>query len=170
MREAIRRLEQENILEDTSRGVVVVGITREDMLDMFEIRLHLEGLAARRAAERISDEQLRRMRDALDLQHIHLERQRSDSSDQIKNLDSLFHELLYASCGSKVYFDVLNRLHKKIAKYRIASVRKRSRAEESIREHEAIYEALAAHDPERTQQAVLSHTERARASMAEMEL
>ncbi|MBQ3481234.1 MAG: GntR family transcriptional regulator [Oscillospiraceae bacterium] len=170
VREAIRRLEQENILEDTSRGVVVVGITREDMLDMFEIRLHLEGLAARRAAERISDEQLRRMRDALDLQHIHLERQRSDSSDQIKNLDSLFHELLYASCGSKVYFDVLNRLHKKIAKYRIASVRKRSRAEESIREHEAIYEALAAHDPERTQQAVLSHTERARASMAEMEL
>ena len=49
IREAIRRLEQEHILEDTSRGLVVVGISRQDMLDIYEIRRQLEGLAAKRA-------------------------------------------------------------------------------------------------------------------------
>ena len=169
VREAIRRLEQENIVEDAGRGVVVVGITREDMLDMYEIRRQLEGLAARRAAETISDGQLRDMREALDLQHFYCDRDRSDSSDQIKNMDSRFHELLYLASGSRAYCDVLCRLHKKIAKYRMASVRKRSRAEESVREHEAIYEALAAHDPDRAEAAALTHILRARASMEEME-
>ncbi len=170
VREAIRRLEQENILEDSPRGVVVVGISRQDMLDMYEIRLQLEGLAARRAARLITDGQLRQMREALDLQQAYLAQEHSDRSDQIQHLDSRFHELLYAGSGSKAYFDVLSRLHKKIAKYRTASVRKPGRAQESIREHEAIYEALAAHDPDRAQKAALLHTERARASMAEMEL
>ena len=32
IREAVRRLEQEHILEDTSRGMVVVGISREDIV------------------------------------------------------------------------------------------------------------------------------------------
>ena len=63
MREAIRRLEQENILEENSRGLEVVGITREDMLDMYEIRLLAEGPSARRAAANITDEQLRELRE-----------------------------------------------------------------------------------------------------------
>ena len=170
VREAIRRLEQENLLEEAGRGVIVVGISREDMMDMYEIRMQLEGLAARRAAENITEEQLREMRDVLDLQHFFCERERADRSDQIKNMDSRFHELLYRSCGSKAYFDVLSRLHKKITKYRMASISKQSRARESIREHEAIYEALAARDPERAQEAIRIHTQNARASMAEMEL
>ena len=170
VREAIRRLEQEKLLEDAPRGVIVVGISREDMMDMYEIRLRLEGPMARRAAENISDEQLHQMREILDLQHFYCERQRSDSSDQIKNLDSRFHELLYTANGSRTFYDVLSRLHKRITKFRRASVSRRSRALESIAEHEAIYEALAARDPDRAEAAVLLHTRNALASMAEMEL
>ena len=58
VREAIRRLEQENILEDTGRGAVVVGISKEDMQDMYEIRSRIEDMAAARAAKNITDEQL----------------------------------------------------------------------------------------------------------------
>ncbi|MBR0041201.1 MAG: GntR family transcriptional regulator [Oscillospiraceae bacterium] len=170
VREAIRRLEQEKLMEDAPRGMIVVGISREDMMDMYEIRLQLEGPMARRAALNISDEQLQQMRDTLDLQNYYCERQRSDSSDQIKNLDSRFHELLYSAGGSRAFYDVLSRLHKKITKFRMASISRQSRAMESIREHEAIYAALAAHDPDRAEEAALLHTRNARASMAEMEL
>ena len=67
IREAIRRLEQEHILEDTSRGLVVVGISRQDMLDIYEIRRQLEGLAAKRAAGCITEETLAAMKETLDL-------------------------------------------------------------------------------------------------------
>lgn len=170
VREAIRRLEQENILQEAGRGVVVVGISREDMLDMYTIRLQLEGVAARRAAERITDEELKEMKDAVDLQRFYLGREGNDNSEQIRSLDSRFHDLLYRSSGSKAFYDVLWPLHKKITKYRTASVRKHGRAMQSVGEHEAIYLALAAHDGDRASEAVTHHCIMARDSMAEMEL
>ena len=65
VREAIRRLEQEDFLEESSRGMVVSGITRDDMLDMYEIRLSIEGNAARRAARNIISTVIKTARAAL---------------------------------------------------------------------------------------------------------
>ena len=170
IREAIRRLEQEDFLEETGRGAVVVGITREDMEDMYEIRLHTEGLAARRAAEHVSEEELRAMRDVLDLQRFYCEKNGENSSDQIKNQDSEFHRLFYRSTASKSYFNTLYALHKRMTKFRKASVSKQSRALQSLQEHEAIYVALAAHDPDAAEQAAVEHVQRARARMKDMEI
>ena len=170
VREAIRRLEQENILEESGRGMVVVGITKEDLMDMYEIRLQVESMAARRAAQNISDSELQEMREILDLQRYYAEKNGADSSDQIRNLDSRFHDLLYRSSGSRSYYQVLHSLHKKVTKYRMASVSKHTRALKSIEEHAAIYEALAAHDADRAGAAAVRHMENARASMAGMEL
>ena len=76
IREAIRRLEQERILEDSGHGLVVIGISREDMLDIYEIRLQLEGLAAKRAAASITDDVLSEMKEVLDLQRFYIESER----------------------------------------------------------------------------------------------
>ena len=170
IREAIRRLEQEDFLEESGRGAVVVGISKEDMEDMYEIRLHTEGLAARRAAEHISDEELGMMRDALDLQHFYVEKNGENSSDQIKNQDSEFHRILYRSTGSKSYYSTLVALHKRMTKYRKASVSQQSRAMQSLKEHEAIYAALEAHDPDAAEQAALTHVQNARDRMKGMEI
>ena len=169
VREAIRRLEQENILQETGRGLLVVGISQEDMMDMYEIRLQIEGLAARRAAVRITDAELSAMRETLDLQRFYVEKGAESNSDQIKNLDSQFHEQLYQSSGSKAFCDTLLSLHKKITKFRRASVSKRSRAMQSIEEHETIYEALAKHDPEAAANAVREHALRARERIHQLE-
>ena len=170
IREAIRRLEQERILEDTGHGLVVVGISRQDMLDIYEIRRQLEGIAARRAAACISDEALAGMKETLDLQRFYIESEKEpgENSDQIKNLDSRFHELLYTGCGSRPYADTLISLHKKIIKYRKASVTHHSRAVHALEEHSAIYQALAAHDGEKAAEAALRHVENARASIADI--
>lgn len=170
VREAIRRLEQENILEDTGRGMLVLGISRDDMLDMYEIRLHLEGLAAGRAAARISPEELSEMWETLELQRFYIERGSRDSSLQIKNLDSKFHELLYKSSGSKIFYDTLSSVHKKMTKYRMASVSKHSRAVLSLAEHEAILRALEAHDSQLAEKLTREHVRNARDSIAEMEI
>lgn len=170
VREAVRRLEQENILKETGRGMVVVGISREDMMDMYEVRMQLEGLAARRAAAGIGDEQLREMEQTLDLQSFYVEKQDGGSPEQIRDLDSRFHQLLYESSGSRAYQEVLKALHKKIIKYRCASISKHFRAVHSLEEHLAIYRALAAHDGDAAEKAALEHVANARDSMMEMEM
>ena len=45
IREAIRRLEQEHLVEISTKGIVIVGISQKDILDMYEVRLRIEGLA-----------------------------------------------------------------------------------------------------------------------------
>lgn len=168
IREAIRRLEQEHILEDTGHGLVVIGISRQDMLDIYEIRYQLEGLAAKRAAASITDNALDEMRETLNLQRFYIESEKEpgENSDQVKNLDSRFHELLYNSCGSRPYADTLLSLHRKIIKYRKASVTHHSRALHALDEHTAIYAALAAHDGEKAAEAALCHVENARVNIA----
>ena len=165
VREAIRRLEQEDILEESGKGMVVVGITADDMRDMFEIRLRIEGEAARRAALNISDDRLHALREILDLQRFYSEKGGENSSDQIKNMDSQFHELVYRACESRPYIRTLLPLHKRMMKMRKASVSKYSHAMQSLEEHEAIYEALLKHDPDAAEAAILAHTRNARERM-----
>ena len=50
IREALRRLEQEHLIEDMAKGSVVLGITEDDLEDIMNIRHHIEALAAYYAA------------------------------------------------------------------------------------------------------------------------
>ena len=170
IREALLRLAQENILQETGRGMVVIGITNDDMLDLYDIRLHLEGEAARRAAVNITDEQLAQLQELTELQRFYINKQGNSSSEHTKNLDSQFHEVLYAASGSKSYTEVLVRLHKKMSKIRMASVSKQSRALQSNDEHMEICRAMALHDPDAAEEAVLKHVRNAMDRMEHLEL
>jgi len=53
VREALRRLALEYFVRiEPNRGAFVIDWSREDIMDMFEMRSMVEGLAARKAAER----------------------------------------------------------------------------------------------------------------------
>lgn len=154
IREALRRLEQEHLIEESLKGMVVVGISEKDLADIFEIRAALEGKAAFLAALNHTEEQLNTVREALEFQEFYLGKQ---NPDRIKSMDSRFHETIYKMSGSTVFYDVLMPLHKKILKYRKASVTDSSRASASVAEHRAIYEAIANHNGELASRLISEH-------------
>ncbi len=143
VREALHRLEQEHLVEISQKGILVVGVTQKDLEDIFAIRLRIEGLASAAAATRITKEELAELLEALELQEFYVARH---DADHIKGMDSKFHRLLYRFSGSAVINDTLLPLHKKVQKFRLAAVENEDRAEQSAKEHRAIYEALAARD------------------------
>ena len=57
IREALRRLEQERLIQDSGKGSVVLGITLEDLEDIMNIRESVEGLAAFYAAKNATAEE-----------------------------------------------------------------------------------------------------------------
>lgn len=158
IREALRRLEQEHLIEEAPKGVVVVGIGEKDLEDIFSIRIKLEGQAGEMAAANHTDEQLELLREALEFQEFYLKKH---DPDRIKSMDSLFHETIYKMSDSAIFYDVLVPLHKKILKYRRASLSNTSRAEASVSEHRAIYEAIAARDSELASKLIIEHLENA---------
>ena len=154
VREALRRVEQEHIIEITSKGILILGVTEQDLEDIFSIRLRIEGFSSYNAAKRITDEQLAELKETLELQEFYVSKK---DPERIKTMDSRFHQLIYRFCGSTVIYDTLMPLHKKVQKYRRASVENESRALQSAREHRAIYEAIAAHDAELAEKYTTEH-------------
>jgi len=164
IREALRRLEQEHLIESTSKGARVIGISREDIADIREIRLRLEGLASRWAAERADAEGLRRLLETVELQEFYTAKRDPDS---LKNIDSRFHQTIYILSGSNSIRDVLQPLHRKLLKYRKVSLGEPLRAQQSLAEHRAIYEAIAAHDGDSAERLTVLHVKKAHDAIAQ---
>ncbi len=162
IREAIRRLEQENILRESGRGMVVQGITPEDVTDILDIRVLIEGEAARRAAEHMTDQQKRALMEAVELQEFYAIKA---DAEHMQEQDHQFHEGIYAGCGSITLQSVLVPLHRKAQKYRRASVERSDRAAESVREHRAIAQAILAGDGALAAELTTQHIQQARKSM-----
>jgi DNA-binding GntR family transcriptional regulator len=160
IREAIHRLQEEHLIDITSKGITILGVTNEDLLDIYEIRVRIEGLAAAFCAVRASDEDLEELTEAIGLQEYYVN---LHDADHIKSFDSTFHEVIYRLSGSAVLRDILIPLHKKVQRFRKVSVESDSRASESLIEHKAIYEAIMAHDPVRAEEAMLRHVKNAKA-------
>lgn len=158
IREATRRLEQENLIKITTKGIEILGVDMKDLEDIYEIRGRLEGLAAKKCAEIISDDQLAELREITDLQEFYTQK---GLSDKIKDTDSQFHEKIYEVCGSAVYSSVLSMLHRRIRKYRKLSIQKPERAKNAVSEHKKILEALCAHDGELAEALTAQHIKNA---------
>lgn len=158
IREALRRLDQEHLIEESGKGSVVIGISEKDLEDIFLIRKHLECLAASMAAKNHTDEQLAELKETLELQEFYVTKA---DTEHVKYMDNMFHRILYKLTGSTVFFDTLVPLHRKIQKYRRASLQSKSRAAESVQEHRKIYEAIASGDEKLAYKTVLEHIENA---------
>lgn len=154
VREALHRLEQEHIIEIASKGILILGVTEQDLEDIFAIRLRIEGLASAFAAKNMTAEQIEELKEALELQEFYVMKQ---DPEHIKKMDSKFHQLIYRYCGSTVLNDTLLPLHKKVQKYRRASVEDNSRAQQSAREHRAIFEAIEARNAELAEKYTTEH-------------
>lgn len=159
IREALRRLEQEHLIEMSTKGAVIIGITKKDIAEMYEIRIRTEGLAARWAAESITPENAKTLRDIVELQGFYAEKK---DADNIKNKDSEFHETVYRLSGSTALYDTLYPLHKKVIKFRKASVQNSDRALLSVEEHRAICDAITAGDGDKAEQLMIRHIQNAR--------
>ena len=75
--------------------------------------------------------------------------------------------MLYRCSGSTVLYDTLTPLHKKVQKFRKAAVEQRSRAEESVSEHRAVYEAIASRDAAEAERVMNAHVASARDRLAQ---
>lgn len=162
IREALRRLDQERIIEITAKGAKVIGINDRDIADIYDIRLRIEGMASFLAAQRRSEEDLQRLKRILDLQEFYTKK---EDADQIKNYDSEFHLALYQISQCPTLLDTLEPLHRKVIKFRKVSVAHPGRAQKSFAEHKAIYDAIAEGDAINAEKLTCEHIANARKSI-----
>ena len=164
IREALRKLEQERLIEESGKGSVVLGITDEDLMDIMNIRLNVEGLATYYATKQITAEGLQQLEHILDLQEFYFTKQ---DAEHMRETDDRFHELICLFSKRTVISDTLMPLHRKIKRYRKASIEEKTRTASVVQEHRAIFQAIAAGDAELAEALTVEHIKNAKKSMLE---
>ena len=140
IRGALHRLKEEGLIElSANKGATVVGVTEADLTDAYLIRTRLDGLASSMAAQRISDEDKEKLRESVELSEFYINK---NNPEQIKELDTKFHKIIYRASGNRVLCKILTDLHRNIKTYRKISLSTPGRPEKSIAEHREIYEAI----------------------------
>ena len=155
IRAALHTLAEEGLINlIPNRGAVVVGVTREDLIDIYKIRMRLEGLASALAAERISREDLATLRESVELAEFYISR---NDTEHLKELDTQFHAIIYRASGNRMLNKTLSELHRNIISYRKMSLSVPGRLERSVGEHREILKAIEAGDAERADSLTCAH-------------
>ena len=162
IREALRRLEQERLIEDTGKGSKVLGITDDDLVDIMNIRQRIEGLAAYHATLNLTEEGRKQLTHIVDLQEFYYNK---GDKDHLRQVDDQFHDFICYESKRTVIMDTLIPLHRKTRRYRRLAMEDRSRTTQTLKEHHAIYEAIAAGDAELAQQLMTKHISNAKQHM-----
>lgn len=163
VREALFQLEREGLVKiQHNKGAVVIGISEKDIEDIYTIRMRIEGLATRWAAERITTDELERLTDIVELEAFYAGK---GDIAQSRNLDTQFHSGLYDACGSKQLKNTLTGFHNYIGRAREQSFRANNRAVVAAEEHRAILEAVRAHDPDSAEELTMRHIVNAKANL-----
>jgi len=149
LREAIRRLEGCKLVEITPNiGAKVVSLNIRQIIEIYEIRESLEGLACRLAAEEASKEDCRSLRDLL----TNHEQQIQSGNGRLyyqKEDDLDFHYLIVQLSGNSRLFNLLcDELYHLLRLYRVQTSSSPSRPVQAFKEHHQIVDAIENRDGE----------------------
>ena len=154
VRTAIIRLAQEQLVERLpNRGARVRRISDMEALENLEARAELESLAARHAAARATNADIRGLRKIVASMEIELNR---DPLSYTDNNQALHREIVRISNHETVR-RLLDDLRSRNTAYQTRPVLSPGDPRERLRQHRAIIEAIAQHDGEKAAEAMRAH-------------
>ena len=164
IREALRRLEQERLIEDMGKGSRVLGITEDDLLDIMTIRERVEGVAAYYAALNMTPEAKKEFTHLVDLQEFYFQKR---DAERLRQVDDQFHDMICILSRRTVIMDTLIPLHRKTRRYRRIAMDDWDRATKTKGEHYEIYQAIVSGNADLAADLTAQHITNAKVHMME---
>ena len=164
IREAFTALAKEGLVRhDAQRGVVVFTPTVHDVLGNYEIRLELETLATKFAAEQITDRELAGLDEVI-------AEMRTSEGEAYQRLNRRLHRLIYAAAHRPQLAELIETLRDRFEAYVALDIIVQPDpvyGDDVRRQHEAIVDALHARAPARARTLMAKHLEGNRQHIAD---
>lgn len=155
VREALRRLEREKLVEHFPKiGVVVKRITKDDVIEIYKIRINLEVLAAINAMGIITPEEIDEIKGLLDLTEI---KNKEGKVEEVIKLFGEFNLELYEASGMKRLAVMITKLNEYTQRFRNISISHNSRREQALKEHRQILKAIVDKDEDGIKMVIKKH-------------
>jgi DNA-binding GntR family transcriptional regulator len=158
VREALRRLEQDGMLQRVGRQLVVRVTTPEEVLEIYDCRIVLEGMAAEWAARQRTDYDLALLESAQESMAQHVGR----SPAEMAAINHVFHVRLWRASHNSTLHDLLERLEVHIRRYPEPTVSRPGRWEAAVAEHAGILQAIRDRDADLARSLSSAHMAAAR--------
>lgn len=160
VREAIRVLAAEAFVEVVPRrGATVARLSRDEAEELFDVRMALEGLAARLAARKRMPTAVSRLNALLDSARTAVDDGKLDS---VADLNTAFHAAVAEAAGNAYLNLVVGPMLRRAQWVFLQTAR--FRASHSWREHLSLYAAIAAGDEDEAEAQAVAHVAAARRS------
>jgi DNA-binding GntR family transcriptional regulator len=168
VREALARLLADGLVESQgARGLVVSAASIENVVELFEVRVALEGQAAALAARRRDAVVFEELRDELSRAgDLLAQREREAYYDVVRRLDAA----IDAAAGNAYLAGELDGLRIHLTRIRRLSSDDPTRLAQAADEHLAIVDAIIAGDPELARSATAVHLHRSLESIRAKDL
>ncbi len=165
VREALKQLELDDLVENIpNRGVVVKGISKQDIVDIFTIRLAIEGIAVEWAIERMDQEDMQKIKEIYELMEFYTFKK---DVKKFAELNTKFHEAIYKATKSRYLENVLKNYQVFMKVVRYKSLEKPGRLEGALNEHKRIVDALMEKDVDRAKDVVIEHVKHSKETAEE---
>ncbi len=155
IREAIRELAADGLVTiEPRRGAYVSDISVKSMLDVFEVREDLEGLASYLATQRITEEE------KLALTKIHQQYElavESRNKAEIVELDEKFHNQIVSCSRNQTLIYMVNQVQELSLRFRYLYYDDSNAFDRIPKEHKDILEAIISGDADKARQAADAH-------------
>lgn len=162
LREAFRLLEEGGLIrQEKNRGAHVREIRLSEAADLYDVRAGLDATAGRLLAGRISDEQLRTLREMTEA----MKEVPPDAVDRFHELNLSFHDCIVGMTGNAVLAEQYRRLAKLLALFRRRNLLAPMAIPHFAEEHSAIVDLLAARDGPGVAEALFAHAQGGRQRM-----
>lgn len=160
IREALRRLETEGLVERYGSRMQVREYRPEEMLDLYEVRTFLEEAAAKTAALRHTD------MDMMLIERAHHAMQDMDFATatpaELAAANRTFHERVWAASHSAALLDLLDRILVHFIRYPGTTLSTPERWNQVLKEHEELLGAIRVRDAGAAGRIASAHMEEAK--------
>lgn len=155
VRAALDRLQADGLIEiEPNRGATVKSFDLSEVLDILIAREALEAEVTYLAAGRIEATQIQRLEACLEIMRDALGQ---GDYDRYSATNKTFHQIIYEASGNQTMPQLITSLRQRLARLQIRVILVPGRTEQSLAEHEAIYQALQAHDAFAAKDAARAH-------------
>jgi DNA-binding GntR family transcriptional regulator len=169
LREAIGRLEARKLVErKPNLGARVVTLSYEQLIEIYQVREALEGMAARLAAQNMSDKEIEDLQQLLKEHGLQIEEQHGEAYFQ-KQGDLDFHyRIVQGSKNHHLIGLLCNDLYPLLRMYRFQFGMRSKRSRQAYDEHHYLLNAIISRDAEMAELLMRQHIRSSRKNVERM--
>lgn len=168
VREALKLLEHDRLVRSVARrGTFVADLSVRDIVEIYQVRIPLEGLAARVAAERMEQSEVDELISELDRAE---KLARQGRMEAAREHDFHMHKRIVTSTSNGRLAQILSTLDDQVHRIRQRALAQAGRVPATLAEHRAVLNAIRKSDPAGAEKAMRDHLQAARENAIQMAL